>query len=484
MQPNGANAERDCPGFVSPASKETRHDPDVTDAAHVPPPGEVDAIAVFRAVMDLSPQERLVRLEQLCGTDGALRGEVEELLRHHDLPGTALRGFATRERAPETTIAPPVAVAPAAARRPIARRVALGLGGLALGALAFTFTQRAREQREFEQCLRDASALVATDPLACRAQLAAAPRALREVRWAALQAAIDPVVATHVCPAGVAVNEGDVAFTASGAPRFAYARGDVVCVVDVLEGVAHGVAADRAVVARLHAGMAVRLPSLAADAATVAAWTQLDTGAPAIVVWDCATGVVLRTARIPAAEPVRLTLDAAAARVAWCERAVVRVLDVCSGELRSFGSGAVAAVPHFAADGAGLWVGAYCHALVDGRLRSAAPAAAEWAVPSRNGAWLVCGDAQRAWLQRPDAAPQPSAALVAAPHAAASSVDARVLALAVADAVTVGDLDSGQTRMLAHAAHRVALDRDGRRLLVVDATGAALLRLAQRDSAR
>ena len=39
---------------------------------------------IFKAAVKLSPERRAAYLDQACGTDHALRGEVESLLRAHE----------------------------------------------------------------------------------------------------------------------------------------------------------------------------------------------------------------------------------------------------------------------------------------------------------------------------------------------------------------------------------------------------------------
>jgi eukaryotic-like serine/threonine-protein kinase len=62
---------------------------------------------IFKAAVKLSPESRAAYLDQACGSNHALRREVESLLQAHDEPGSFLQGrlaqqSATVDQAPST----------------------------------------------------------------------------------------------------------------------------------------------------------------------------------------------------------------------------------------------------------------------------------------------------------------------------------------------------------------------------------------------
>src|SRR5262245_8486090 len=53
---------------------------------------------IFRAALELSPDRRAAYLDQACGNDAGLRGEVESLLRAHDDPDCFLQNHSARQQ--------------------------------------------------------------------------------------------------------------------------------------------------------------------------------------------------------------------------------------------------------------------------------------------------------------------------------------------------------------------------------------------------
>jgi hypothetical protein len=54
---------------------------------------------IFKAAVKLSPERRAAYLDQACGSNHALRREVESLLQAHDEPGSFLQGRLARHEA-------------------------------------------------------------------------------------------------------------------------------------------------------------------------------------------------------------------------------------------------------------------------------------------------------------------------------------------------------------------------------------------------
>jgi len=87
-----------------------------TDRGHGDPGGEPAPddrlLAVFAAVVELHPDQRVPLLAEMCGDDRELMGVVQELLRHHDDPSPVLRALvappapATLDLAVHTTLGP------------------------------------------------------------------------------------------------------------------------------------------------------------------------------------------------------------------------------------------------------------------------------------------------------------------------------------------------------------------------------------------
>src|SRR5580693_4251223 len=65
---------------------------------------------IFKAAVKLSPERRAAYLDQACGSNHALRCEVESLLQAHDEPGSFLRSRLARQTA--TVDEPPLTEKP------------------------------------------------------------------------------------------------------------------------------------------------------------------------------------------------------------------------------------------------------------------------------------------------------------------------------------------------------------------------------------
>ena len=79
---------------------------------------------IFKVAVKLSPERRAAYLDQACGSNHALRREVESLLQAHDGPGSFLQGRLAQQSA--TVDGPPSTETPGSpARR---RWVASGCG--------------------------------------------------------------------------------------------------------------------------------------------------------------------------------------------------------------------------------------------------------------------------------------------------------------------------------------------------------------------
>ena len=65
---------------------------------------------IFKAAVKLSPERRAAYLDQACGSNHALRCEVESLLQAHDEPGSFLQSRLARQTA--TVDEPPLTEKP------------------------------------------------------------------------------------------------------------------------------------------------------------------------------------------------------------------------------------------------------------------------------------------------------------------------------------------------------------------------------------
>src|SRR4051812_38956525 len=83
---------------------------------------------IFKAAVDLSPERRAAYLDQACGTNHALRREVESLLRAHDEPGGFLESRHARQAA--TVDDPPLAERPGTVIGPYKLLQQIGEGGM------------------------------------------------------------------------------------------------------------------------------------------------------------------------------------------------------------------------------------------------------------------------------------------------------------------------------------------------------------------
>src|SRR5262245_63472089 len=54
---------------------------------------------IFKAAVKMAPEQRVAYLDQTCGTNQELRGEVESLLRAHDASGSFLHDPAAKAQA-------------------------------------------------------------------------------------------------------------------------------------------------------------------------------------------------------------------------------------------------------------------------------------------------------------------------------------------------------------------------------------------------
>src|SRR5262245_28414515 len=85
---------------------------------------------IFKAAVKLSPERRAAYLEQACGTNLALRQEVESLLRAYDDAGSYLERQPTRPVA--TADAEPIAERPGTVIGPYKLLQQIGEGGMGI----------------------------------------------------------------------------------------------------------------------------------------------------------------------------------------------------------------------------------------------------------------------------------------------------------------------------------------------------------------
>src|SRR5438270_4229359 len=83
---------------------------------------------IFKAAVNLSPERRAAYLDQACGTNHALRREVESLLRAHDEPGGFLQSQVARQAA--TVDEPPLTERPGTVIGPYKLLQQIGEGGM------------------------------------------------------------------------------------------------------------------------------------------------------------------------------------------------------------------------------------------------------------------------------------------------------------------------------------------------------------------
>jgi serine/threonine protein kinase len=83
---------------------------------------------IFKAAVKLSPERRAAYLDQACGTNQALRREVESLLQAHDEPGSFLQSLLARQTA--TVDEPPLTEKPGTGIGPYKLLQQIGEGGM------------------------------------------------------------------------------------------------------------------------------------------------------------------------------------------------------------------------------------------------------------------------------------------------------------------------------------------------------------------
>ncbi len=83
---------------------------------------------IFKAAVKLSPERRAAYLDQACGSNHAMRREVESLLQGHDEPGSFLQSRLARETA--TVDEPPLAEKPGTVIGPYKLLQQIGEGGM------------------------------------------------------------------------------------------------------------------------------------------------------------------------------------------------------------------------------------------------------------------------------------------------------------------------------------------------------------------
>lgn len=428
----------------------------MSDAQDSPSPGPADAFAVFRVLIDVPLAARAAKLDELCGENAALRAEVEDLLRHHDAPNSALAAVASREQRVPASVS--ATALPASGQAVVTLWTRLWLFGvIALVALLFAVLRFWLRWTLHER--HDPTLPGATSPV-------------HREHGGGAGAARELVVARYRCAGIEPPVDGDVAFGADGAPTVAYAQGDAVVVASVPTGT---------VTARLHGGVAVSLPELSDDASAVAAWLEDAAGVATVVVWDLATSARRRACRVVGARPARLVWDAAARRVAWVAQGECAVLDVATGSVSRFDVEA-SVPPWFVADGDALWVGVRCYEFAVARLRDTA-ANADWVVPARAEPWRLEAVGERVVLVSAESAAAASVRIAGLPHDVAFAGDHSVFALATEDQLVFGDRD-GPRGAVTIAARRAAINRAATLASALDATDAVLLVLPQRPSTR
>ena len=83
---------------------------------------------IFKVAVKLSPERRAAYLDQACGSNHALRREVESLLQAHDEPGSFLQGRLAQQSA--TVDGPPSTETPGTVIGPYKLLQQIGEGGM------------------------------------------------------------------------------------------------------------------------------------------------------------------------------------------------------------------------------------------------------------------------------------------------------------------------------------------------------------------